>query len=138
MPQRDVYHNSVRQALIRDGWTITHDPYWIALGARDAFVDLGAEHTIAAGRSDRNIAVEVKSFLGRSVVADLAQAIGQYILYRSWMKRIDPDRELWLAVTERVAQEVFADLSGQVLIEDAALRLLVVDMIAERIVEWRS
>lgn len=138
MPQRDTYHEPVRKALIRDGRTITHDPYWVALGARDAFVDLGAEHPIAAGRGDRNIAVEIKSFLGRSVVADLAQAIGQYILYRSWMKRTDPERELWLAVTERVAQEVFADLSGQVLIEDAALRLLVVDMTAERIVQWRS
>lgn len=23
---KDLYHNAVRNALIKDGWTITHDP----------------------------------------------------------------------------------------------------------------
>lgn len=27
MPRKDVYHELVKQALIDDGWTITHDPY---------------------------------------------------------------------------------------------------------------
>lgn len=26
MPARDIYHNTVKNALIKDGWTITHDP----------------------------------------------------------------------------------------------------------------
>lgn len=26
MPRRDLYHDTVRNALIKDGWTITHDP----------------------------------------------------------------------------------------------------------------
>jgi hypothetical protein len=138
MPQCDIYHEHVKTALIKDGWTITHDPYRVALGIRDAFVDLGAEQTIAADRGGQRIAVEVKSFLGRSVIADLAQAIGQYTIYRSWMRRVDPGRELWLAVSERVAQEVFADLSGEVLIIDSALHLIVVNVDEERIVRWIS
>jgi hypothetical protein len=27
MSRRDIYHNTVKQALIQEGWTITHDPY---------------------------------------------------------------------------------------------------------------
>jgi XisH protein len=27
MPARDYYHEVVRLALQKDGWTITHDPY---------------------------------------------------------------------------------------------------------------
>ncbi|MFN8569082.1 MAG: element excision factor XisH family protein [Kouleothrix sp.] len=43
MPARDIYHNAVKAALIADGWTITHDPYRIEYGGKDAYVDLGAE-----------------------------------------------------------------------------------------------
>jgi XisH protein len=24
---RDIYHEHVKEALIKDGWTVTHDPY---------------------------------------------------------------------------------------------------------------
>lgn len=27
MPQYDLYHNEVKNALLKDGWTITDDPY---------------------------------------------------------------------------------------------------------------
>ena len=29
MPQRDLYHENVKNALIKDGWTITDDPFRI-------------------------------------------------------------------------------------------------------------
>ena len=31
MPQKDSYHDSVRKALEKDGWTVTHDPFTIRL-----------------------------------------------------------------------------------------------------------
>jgi len=43
MPQKDSIHNPVKQALVKDGWEITDDPYVIAYGERFLFVDLGAE-----------------------------------------------------------------------------------------------
>ncbi len=139
MPQRDVYHESVKQALIADGWTITHDPYTISFGgARYGFIDLGAERTIAAERAGRKIAVEIKSFVGPSPIADLQNAVGQYLLYRSWLARTDRDRELYLAVDPAAASDVFEDLSGQVLVEDYAIKLLIVDVEHERVVAWRG
>ena len=28
---KDIYHEIVKQALIKDGWTITNDPYFLSL-----------------------------------------------------------------------------------------------------------
>ena len=81
MPAKDIYHDTVKNALIKDGWTITHDPLVLRWGTTDVFIDLGAEQLLAAERHGRKIAVEVKSFVGRSDVDDLEKALGQYILY---------------------------------------------------------
>ena len=35
MPARDLFHDAVRNALIKDGWTITHDPFRLSWGGRD-------------------------------------------------------------------------------------------------------
>jgi len=79
MPAKDIYHDTVRNALLKDGWTITDDPLRLVYGRQDVFVDLGAEKLIAAEKGSRKIAVEIKSFSGRSEVADLEKALGQYI-----------------------------------------------------------
>ncbi len=79
MPAKDLYHDAVVQALIADGWEITHDPLLLSYGGRNLFVDLGAERiTVAAERGEQKIAVEIKSFLSPSPVHDLEEAVGQY------------------------------------------------------------
>lgn len=138
MAQRDLYHQAVKQALIKDGWVITHDPYIITYGIRHAFVDLGAERTIAAEKEGQKIAVEVKTFIGHSTVANMEQALGQYLLYRSWMSRMEPGRTLFLAVSDDVATEVFEEIAGRILLEDYAVLLVVVNMEREEIVQWRN
>ena len=142
MPARDIYHNAVKAALIKDGWVITHDPYHVAFGGRDVYIDLGAEReafgvVLAAERGVTRIAVEVKTFTGPSVLADLQQAIGQYVLYRTWMRTVEPDRILYLAVDEETAANVFAEAFAQIVADDLQIRLIVVNMSAERIVEWK-
>ncbi len=56
MPAEDAYHQAVRNALVKDGWTIARDPYTLSFGQREVFVDLGAERPIAAERAGRRIA----------------------------------------------------------------------------------
>lgn len=68
------------------------------------FVDLGAEETqtgtgitgsfIGAERADVRIAVEIKELRGQSVIVELEQAIGQYVLYRLLLNRIEPERSI--------------------------------------------
>ena len=98
MPAKDRYHNAVKQALIKDGWTITHDPYTPTVGQKDVFVDLGAERPIAAEKGGEKIAVEVKSFVSPSDIRDLENTAGQYAFYRSLLARYEPERHLFLAV----------------------------------------
>lgn len=43
MPPRDYDHNTVKIAIQKDGWKITHDPYRLKLlRGKNLFVDLGA------------------------------------------------------------------------------------------------
>ncbi len=81
MPAKDLYHSVVKQLLIETGWTVTHDPYQLKWAKRTLSIDLGAERLLAAEQANLKIAVEVKSFLRESRVADLQQALGQYILW---------------------------------------------------------
>lgn len=59
MPTKDIHHDAVKNALIADGWTITHDPLTIKFGQSNLFVDLGAERLLAAEKAQVKIAVEV-------------------------------------------------------------------------------
>lgn len=137
MPARDLYHQLVKQALIRANWTITHDPFPLTWAKRHLSIDLGAEQLIAAEQRERKIAVEVKSFLRESRIADLEQALGQYILYDDILKRTEPERELYLAMPLSAFAELFeGDQFAQILLENNRLKLLVFNPKREEIVQW--
>lgn len=136
MSQKDIYHNAVRNALIKDGWTITHDPYPLEYGDHNLYVDLGAEAPIAAEKRGHKIAVEIKSFIGRSVMTDLERAVGQFVVYRFIMQHEDPDRALFLAVSRTAHAAVFDPAPGRDLIEAQALKLLIFDAEEEVIIRW--
>lgn len=36
---KDFFHNTVKTALQKDGWTITHDPYPLRYGVADIYID---------------------------------------------------------------------------------------------------
>jgi hypothetical protein len=75
MPARNIYHESVKKALLKDGWTITNDPLRLKWGAKDMYVDLGAEKVLTAEKGGRKIAVEIKSFIGPSELYDIENAL---------------------------------------------------------------
>ena len=71
MPAKDIFHDCVKHALIKDGWTITHDPLRIRVArGKNLFVDLGAERLLAAEKGTEKIAVEIKSFTHSSDMKD--------------------------------------------------------------------
>src|SRR4051794_32070929 len=104
MPAKDTFHDACKNALIKDGWTITHDPLRLVWGGKDMYVDLGAERLLAAEKPGQRIAVEVKSFLGESEIDDLEKAVGQFVLYRAVLAEREPDRQLFIAVTEWILE----------------------------------
>jgi hypothetical protein len=137
MPTRDRYHELVVTALVADGWGITHDPLTLSYGGRELYVDLGATNgTIGAERHGERIAVEIKSFLSPSVLADLEVAVGQHAIYRAVLAAIEPDRRLFLAVPRRIHEGVLSERLGQLVLQTQQLSLVVFDERTERIDRW--
>ncbi len=136
MPARDVYHDVVKRALEKDGWTITHDPYTIVAGLRHVFVDLGAERMVAAERGNEKIAAEIKVFSGASEVHDLEEAVGQYLMYRALMAREDAERKLYLAVPHIVVEGILSEPIARPVLEDLQVSILVFDPLEEVIIKW--
>ncbi|MEG4405878.1 element excision factor XisH family protein [Microcoleus sp. MON2_D5] len=136
MPAKDIYHDTVKRALQKDGWIITHDPFPLQIGRKRLSADLGAERLINAEKGTQKIVVEVKSFVGRSDVKDLEQALGQYILYRQVLNEMRIDRSLYLAITQPIFNSVFTIELGQVLLKNQIIKLIVFDDKSEAIVQW--
>ena len=138
MPASDIIHNAVKNALIKDGWTITADPFTIEYQGIKLYADLGAERPIAAERAGRKIVVEIKSFLSPSRIHDLELALGQYDLYRGYLELTAPEHELYLAVGSDVYDSFFEQEAIQVIVERYSLRLIVVKLESEEIAKWIS
>ena len=138
MAAKDRFHNAVKIAIEKDGWTITHDPLYIDIEDVDFYVDLGAEKIIAAEKASQKIAIEVKSFLGTSNVTDFHLALGQCLNYSSALELTDPERILYLAVTSDVYDDFFQRRFIQRVIAKHQLKLLIFNAQQEEIVLWRN
>jgi len=137
MPAKGIYHDNVCNALVKDGWKITDDPLVITIGTRSAFVDLGAEKLIAAERDSQKIAVEIKSFLSPSPIRDLENAWGQFFLYARVLRKRDPNRLLYLAISRSTFESIFQEEAGQLILEEPDFRLIVFDPNCEDILQWQ-
>ena len=69
-------------------------------------------------------------------MTDMERAIGQYVLYRIFLKRIEPDRALYLAVPQDVLEDLFQRVPGQGFLEDEQGKVFGVDNESEEIKTW--
>ena len=136
MPAKDIYHETVKNALIKDGWQITAENLQLPWGGTRAFIDILADEVFVAEKEGRKIAVEVKSFIGKSNLSEFEKAVGQFIIYRFAMRREDAERELFLAVGEKIYNKLFLHPDVIELIEAENLRIIVFDESKEVIVRW--
>ncbi len=139
MPAHDRDHAAVVAALVADGWTVTANPLHLRYSGDDLYVDyvdLAAERLIAAEKGPQRIALEIKSFSGPSELADLHIAVGQFVVYREVLADIDPQRDLYLAVTEQVRVEVFETGVARLMLARQIRRLVSYDPDKKEIVQW--
>lgn len=137
MAAKDVFHNTVKLALQKDGWKITHDPFYIRAGGVELYIDLGAEKLIAAQKDNQKIAVEVKSFLAASAIAEFHTALGQFLNYRVALQKQEPDRILYLAITLDIFDNFFRLDFIQDVMKIYQLNLLIFDPEQEEVIEWK-
>ncbi len=135
---KDIIHAAVKNALIKDGWTITADPFTIRYEDATVFADLAAERPIAAEKAGKRIIVEIKSFVGQSTMQDFKIALGQYQTYLPFLKELGLDHKLYLAVSDVVYEQIFQRPSIQLLVKWHSLPIIVVNTATEEIVEWTN
>jgi XisH protein len=138
MPPADRIHGAVKNALVKDGWTITDDPYILEYEDARLFADLAAERTLAAERNGRRIVVEIKSFLGPSPLHDFEVALGQYLFYRGLLQQTAPEYEMYLAVSDEAHARVLARKSVELLLNQHHVSVLVVDLEREEVIQWTN
>ncbi|MBD2447703.1 XisH family protein [Nostoc sp. FACHB-152] len=134
---RDVFHQQVKAALIKDGWFITHDPFTIRISeAIKLQIDLAAENAIAAQRNTEKIAVEIKSFIADSDISEFHTALGQYLNYCQALELQEPERIVYLAVPIDTYQDFFQLPFVQSVLQRYQVKLIIYEPKQEEIRQW--
>ncbi|NJN12854.1 MAG: fatty-acid oxidation protein subunit alpha [Richelia sp. RM2_1_2] len=133
---KDRFHYIVRNALEKDGWKITADPYEINVDDVDFEIDLAAEELLGAEREGQKIAVEIKSFISPSNVSEFHTALGQFLNYRDALEKIEPERLLYLAIRVPVYETFFQRKFIISAVAKYQLRLMIYDVEQEVISQW--
>jgi XisH protein len=139
MSAKDKFHDAVKNALIKDGWKITDDPLYLKISEKiDIYIDLGAEKLLSAEKEGEKIAVEIKSFIGKSTIFEFHAALGQFLNYKLALKKNEPERILFLAVPQRVYNEFFTIDFIEESVSLYEVKILIYDIENEVIAEWKN
>ena len=138
MPAKDIFHDTVRIGLEKEGWIITNDPLYLDFGGVEVYIDLAAEKIIAAEREGEKIAVEVKSFIGSSAISEFHKALGQFINYKIALSQKQPERTMYLAVPIATYETFFKLELIQLVIKTQGIRLIVYNPSKQEIEQWIS
>lgn len=134
---KDLFHKAVLESLTNDNWAITQDPYRLVLSKRVLEIDIGAEPIIAAQKGREKIAVEVKSFLKESFIYEFYSVLGQYLVYETFLARQEPDRQLYLAISDEVyALRFEKDDDVQFVCQKYNLKILIFNKLTNQIESW--
>ncbi len=134
---RDLFHQNVREALLKEGWHITDDPLRVPIDGSHLEIDLAAEIVFGAERGDEKIAVEVKSFLSKSFMNNFHEAMGQYLDYRSALEDFDNERTVYLALpTHAYHHTVFQGRFIQKRLREENAQLIIFEPVKNEIIQW--
>lgn len=136
MSARNIFHEAVKKGLKKQRWEITADPLKIKIGDTRIYIDLGAEKILAAEKGEEKIAIEVKTFIGDSILFNFHVAIGQFINYQVALEKKEPDRTLFLAVPKEVYDSFFQSLLAQSVLEKYHIPLIIYNPKTEEILQW--
>ncbi len=134
---KDIYHKKVRAALEKEGWKITDDPLHIDLEETFIEIDMAAEMLFAAQKENEKIAVEVKSFLGKSIISEFHTVIGQFADYRDALEEFEPDRALFLALPETIYHHpIFQGRFIQKRLKKENVKIILFDIQNHDTIQW--
>lgn len=136
MPAKDIYHDAVKNALIKDGWTIIADPYFLQYEDAELYADLFVEKALLVEQQGRRIVVEIKSFISPSPMRDFENALGQYILYRDILQLSNKNYEIYLAIRDTIFDTFFQRKSIQAVVKRHQIEFIIFNNEKEEITLW--
>ena len=136
MPAKDRYHNTIKQALINEGWKILADPYIIQYEDNYLQADLAASRPVAAQRGEQKIVVEIKTFSAPSTLNAFHAALGQYIFYRDLLTETAPEFDLYLATHETAYHRLCQKAAIRFALNRNCVNLIIVNLDHETIALW--
>lgn len=136
MPAKDIYHDAVKNALIKDGWRIIADPYFLQYEDAELYADLFVQKALLAQQEGRKIVVEIKSFISPSPMRDFENALGQYILYRDILQLASKNYKIYLAIRDTVFDTFFQRKSIQAVVKLQQIEFIVFNNEREEITLW--
>ena len=141
MPARDIFHESVKVALQKDGWTIIREDWYIEVDSMGLaiYIDLAAQKLIEAQKDGQRIAVEIKSFVGDSNMTAFQKALGQFLVYVKAVKKQLLEWTVYLAIPVDIYNGFFLKFDFiQEMVEEYDLKLIVFHPANKEIVLWRN
>ena len=139
MPAKDIFHDTVKTALEKDGWVIIRENLRVQIQDSDLamFIDLTAQQLISAEKKGKKIAVEVKSFQESSKLYQFHLVLGQFLNYRSALREMMLDWIVYIAVPLGTYNEFFKLRFIEQQVKEYDLKLLIFNSNTEEIVLWR-
>jgi hypothetical protein len=139
MPKKDIFHETVKTALQKEGWRITNDPLFIPTeGGVNFFIDLGLEKVIGAEKDGVNIAVEIKSFDEYAPVYSFYEILGQFLMYEMALQEQVNPWELYIALSILGFKRLDEAPIFNKAIEKFGLKFILFDPLTKTVLEWKK
>lgn len=134
---KDIIHKAVKEAFIKDGWTISNDPFNVKLLRDFTFFEIDlAAHKQREHSTPIYIAVEVKSLLGASTINAFHTILGQYLNYKRALQDRSLNNDLYIAVSVKGWRELSGYDFVQRQIGYYQLQFVVINIDQKRIIQW--
>ena len=135
---KEHYHSAVVNALTKENWAITANPFDLEQGRTSYGLDWSEEKVIGAKKNDTQIAITVEEFLTSSPVSEFHLAMGRYMNYRMILDSTDPACLLYLAAPADTYSSFFVGQFPQAVVRQHKLKLLFYDPKCEVVTQWVS
>ncbi len=127
MPRYDTCHDAVADALRREGWQVENE-------APRRFKRRIVNFDLRASREGHRTFIEVKCFPGRAIPDEQYVAVGQYLVYRTFLRLVQISDPVYLAIPSTI-YEKFDEVMLETLYEHR-IKLLIFDPTDRRRLQW--
>jgi hypothetical protein len=134
MPAVDSCEPAVIRAFEKAGWEILEQPVKLLIAKKEIFLADLRLRQVASHQTV--VVVEVKCFSSENVLPDFYSAIGQYLHYRAALAIMGIDEPVYLSIPLSIFDDFFRRSSVQYVINDVKIKLVIVDLDHEEILQW--